>query len=109
LVHGSLSPESDYSAVCRHRHDLTDLNRDLIQAGSDRNRGDAWFLPAVQTGERWTAGEFHRLRGLLRLQSGVSTGGLEDLAEAQRIAAQQGSALVERDVTADRERLAKAS
>jgi hypothetical protein len=45
----------------------------------------------------------------LRLQSGDNTGGLEDLAEAQRIAAQQGSALVERRVAADRERLAKAS
>jgi class 3 adenylate cyclase/ABC-type cobalamin/Fe3+-siderophores transport system ATPase subunit len=63
----------------------------------------------IETGERWTAGEFYRLRGLLRLQSGDSTGGLEDLAEAQRIAAQQGSGLVERRVTADRERLAKAS
>jgi class 3 adenylate cyclase/energy-coupling factor transporter ATP-binding protein EcfA2 len=63
----------------------------------------------IETGERWTAGEFHRLRGLLRLQSGDNTGGFEDLAEAQRIATQQGSALVERRVTADRERLAKAS
>jgi hypothetical protein len=69
----------------------------------------AGIAEEIETGERWTAGEFHRLRGLLRLQSGDSTGGLEDLAEAQRIAAQQGSALVERRVTADRERLAKAS
>jgi class 3 adenylate cyclase len=63
----------------------------------------------VETGERWTAGEFHRLRGLLRLQSGDSADGLEDLAEAQRIAVQQGSQLVERRVSADLERLAKAS
>ncbi|WP_076866245.1 adenylate/guanylate cyclase domain-containing protein [Bradyrhizobium mercantei] len=63
----------------------------------------------IDTGERWTAGEFHRLRGLLRLQSGDSSGGVEDLAEAQRIAAQQGAALVERRVTADRERLTQAS
>jgi hypothetical protein len=59
----------------------------------------------IETGERWTAGEFHRLRGLLRLQSGDSAGGDEDLAEAQRIAARQGAALVERRVSADRERL----
>jgi hypothetical protein len=69
----------------------------------------AGIAEEIETGERWTAGEFHRLRGLLRLQCGDRTGGLEDLAEAQRIAAQQGSALVERRVTADRERLAKAS
>lgn len=62
----------------------------------------------IDTGERWTAGEFHRLRGLLRLQSGDSSGGVEDLAEAQRIAAQQGAALVERRVTADRARLTQA-
>jgi hypothetical protein len=49
------------------------------------------------------------LRGLLRLQSGDSADGLEDLAEAQRIAVQQGSQLVERRVSADLERLAKAS
>ncbi|MBR0794807.1 AAA family ATPase [Bradyrhizobium jicamae] len=69
----------------------------------------AGIAEEIDTGERWTAGEFHRLRGLLRLQSGDSPGGLEDLAEAQRIAAQQGSALVERRVKADRERVAKAS
>lgn len=69
----------------------------------------AGIAEEIETGERWTAGEFHRLRGLLRLQSGDCTGGLEDLAEAQRIATQQGSALVERRVEADRERLAKAS
>ena len=62
----------------------------------------------VETGERWTAGEYYRLRGLLRLQSGDSEGGLDDLAEAQRIAVQQGSMLVERRATADLE-LAKAS
>ena len=69
----------------------------------------AGIAEEIETGERWTAGEFHRLRGLLRLQSGDSIGGLEDLTEAQLIAAQQGSALVERRVTADRKRLAKAS
>jgi class 3 adenylate cyclase len=69
----------------------------------------AGIADEVETGERWTAGEFHRLRGLLRLQSGDSAGGLDDLAEAERIAAQQGSILVERRVTADRERLARAS
>ena len=69
----------------------------------------AGIAEEIETGERWTAGEFHRLRGLLRMQSGDSSGGLEDLAEAQRIADQQGSALFERRVTADRERLAKAS
>ncbi|MCC8977317.1 adenylate/guanylate cyclase domain-containing protein [Bradyrhizobium acaciae] len=69
----------------------------------------AGIAEEIDIGERWTAGEFHRLRGLLRLQSGDSPGGLEDLAEAQRIATQQGSALVERRVKADRERVAKAS
>jgi class 3 adenylate cyclase len=69
----------------------------------------AGIAEEIETGERWTAGEFHRLRGLLRLQAGDNTGGLEDLAEAQRVAAHQGSALVERRVTADRERLAKVS
>jgi hypothetical protein len=49
------------------------------------------------------------LRGLFRLQSGDSEGGLNDLAEALRIAAQQGSQLIERRATADLERLAKAS
>jgi len=68
----------------------------------------AGIAEEIETGERWTAGEFHRLRGLLRLQSGDMKGGLEDLAEAQRIAAQQGAALVERRVTADRERFANA-
>ena len=54
------------------------------------------------------------------VQSLTGTGNLEDwrdwvlhasddLAEAQRIAVQQGSQLVERRVTADRERLARAS
>jgi hypothetical protein len=69
----------------------------------------AGIAEEVETGERWTAGEFHRLRGLLRLQAGDSAGGLDDLAEAQRIAVQQGSQLVERRVGADLERLAKAS
>jgi hypothetical protein len=45
----------------------------------------------------------------LRLQAGDSAGGLDDVAEAQRIAVQQGSMLVERRATADLERLAKAS
>ena len=63
----------------------------------------------VETGERWTAGEFHRLRGLLRLQAGDNQGGLDDLAEAQRIARQQGAGLVEGRVSADLARLAKAS
>ncbi|WP_375776672.1 adenylate/guanylate cyclase domain-containing protein [Bradyrhizobium sp. ma5] len=67
----------------------------------------AGIAEEIDTGERWTAGEFHRLRGLLRLQSDDSTGGLDDLAEAQRIAAQQGSVLVQRRIMADRERLAK--
>jgi class 3 adenylate cyclase/ABC-type cobalamin/Fe3+-siderophores transport system ATPase subunit len=69
----------------------------------------AGIASEVETGERWTAGEFHRLRGLLRLQSGDSEGGIDDLAEAQRIAVQQGSQLIERRATADLERLAKAS
>jgi class 3 adenylate cyclase len=69
----------------------------------------AGIAEEVETGERWTAGEFHRLRGLLRLQSGDSEGGLDDLGEAQRIAVQQGSLLIERRATADLERLAKAS
>jgi hypothetical protein len=69
----------------------------------------AGIAEEVETGERWTASEFHRLRGLLRLQSGDNSGGLKDLAEAQRIAVQQGAGLVERRVAADLERLAKAS
>ena len=69
----------------------------------------AGIAEEVETGERWTAGEYYRLRGLLRLQSGDSEGGLDDLSEAQRIAVQQGSQLVERRVSADLERLAKAS
>ena len=69
----------------------------------------AGIAEEVETGERWTAGEFHRLRGLLRLQAGDSEGGLDDLAEAQRIAVQQGAGLVERRATADLARLAKAS
>jgi hypothetical protein len=69
----------------------------------------AGIASEVETGERWTAGEFHRLRGLLRLQSGDSEGGIDDLAEAQRIAVQQGSQLIARRATADLERLAKAS
>jgi hypothetical protein len=47
----------------------------------------------VEKGERWIAAEFHRLRGLLRLQIGDGQRGLGDLAEARRIAAQQGSIL----------------
>jgi hypothetical protein len=69
----------------------------------------AGIAEEVETGERWTAGEYFRLRGLLRLQSGDSEGGLDDLAEAQRIAVQQGSQLVERRAAADLERLAQAS
>jgi hypothetical protein len=69
----------------------------------------AGIAKEVETGERWTAGEFHRLRGLLRLQAGDSEGGLDDLAEARRIAVQQGAGLVERRARADLERLAKAS
>jgi len=65
----------------------------------------AGIAEEVETGERWTAGEFHRLRGLLRVQSGDSAGGLGDLAEARRIAVQQGAGLVERRATADLERL----
>ena len=68
----------------------------------------AGIAEEVETGERWTAGEFHRLRGLLRLQAGDSEGGLDDLAEAQRIAVQQGAGLIERRASADLERLAKA-
>jgi len=45
----------------------------------------------------------------LRLQSGDSAGGLDDLAEAQRIAVQQGAGLVAGRVNADLDRLAKAS
>ena len=69
----------------------------------------AGIAEEVETGERWTAGEYYRLRGLLRLQSGDSEGGLDDLGEAQRIAVQQGSQLVERRATADLARLAQAS
>ncbi|HEY2248057.1 MAG TPA: adenylate/guanylate cyclase domain-containing protein [Bradyrhizobium sp.] len=69
----------------------------------------AGIAEEIETGERWTAGEFHRLRGLLRLQSGDSAGGLDDLAEAHRIAVQQGAGLVEGRVSADLDRLAKAS
>ena len=61
----------------------------------------AGIAEEVETGERWTAGEFHRLRGLLRLQAGDNANGLDDLAEAQRIAVQQGSMLVERRANAD--------
>src|SRR6202012_993138 len=69
----------------------------------------AGIAEEVETGERWTAGEYYRPRGLLRVESRHSAGGLDDLAEAQRIAVQQGSALVERRATADLERLAEAS
>jgi class 3 adenylate cyclase len=69
----------------------------------------AGIAEEIEIGERWTAGEFYRLRGLLRLQAGDSAGGLADLAEAQRIAVQQGAGLVEGRVAADLERLAKAS
>lgn len=48
----------------------------------------------VENGERWIAAEFHRLRGLLRLDAGDGRGGLGDLAEARRIAEQQGSILL---------------
>jgi hypothetical protein len=48
----------------------------------------------VEKGERWIAAEFHRLRGLLRLQIGEGQGGLADLAEARRIAVEQGSILL---------------
>jgi hypothetical protein len=65
----------------------------------------AGIAEEVETGERWTAGEFHRLRGLMRLQSGDRAGGLEDLVEARRIAVQQGATLVERRATADINRL----
>ena len=55
----------------------------------------------VENGERWIAAEFHRLRGLLRLQIGDGQGGLGDLAEARRIATRQGSVLLKSRADAD--------
>jgi predicted ATPase len=63
----------------------------------------------VEHGERWIAAEFHRLRGLLRLQAGDGQGGLDDLAEARRIATQQGSVLFRSRAEADLELHAKAT
>ncbi|MFI5011634.1 MAG: adenylate/guanylate cyclase domain-containing protein [Hyphomicrobiales bacterium] len=63
----------------------------------------------VETGERWLAAEFHRLRGLLRLRAGDDLGGLADLTEARRIAVGQGATLLELRATADLELHAKAS
>ena len=55
----------------------------------------------VETGERWIAAEFHRLRGLLRLGAGDAEAGLADLAAAQRIAAEQGATLIELRANSD--------
>ena len=63
----------------------------------------------VETGERWIAAEFHRLRGLLRLHAGDGQGGLDDLAEARRIAAEQGSMLFKSRADADLDFHAKAA
>jgi tetratricopeptide (TPR) repeat protein len=63
----------------------------------------------VENGERWIAAEFHRLRGLLRLQIGEGQGGLDDLAEAKRIAIRQGSALLKSRADTDLEVHAKAT
>jgi class 3 adenylate cyclase len=62
----------------------------------------------VENGERWIAAEFHRLRGLLRLQTGEGQGGLEDLTEARRIATRQGSILLKSRADADLEIQSKA-
>jgi class 3 adenylate cyclase len=62
----------------------------------------------VENGERWIAAEFHRLRGLLRLQIGDGQGGLHDLAEARRIAARQGSTLLKLRADTDLEVHSKA-
>lgn len=63
----------------------------------------------VEKGERWIAAEFHRLRGLLRLQIGDGQGGLGDLAEARLIATQQGSILLRLRADADLEVHSKAT
>jgi hypothetical protein len=63
----------------------------------------------VEHGERWIAAEFHRLRGLLRLHAGDGQGGLDDLAEARRIATQQGSNLLKLRADADLEIHSKAT
>jgi class 3 adenylate cyclase len=63
----------------------------------------------VERGERWIAAEFHRLRGLLRLQIGDGQRGLGDLAEARRIATQQGSILFKLRADTDLEVHSKAA
>jgi hypothetical protein len=63
----------------------------------------------VETGERWIAAEFHRLRGLLRLQAGDGVAGLADLAEARRIATLQGSTLLQSRADTDLELHSRAS
>ena len=63
-----------------------------------------WWFIALETKNRQVTGY-----KLLQLQAGDSAGGLADLAEAQRIAVQQGAGLVEGRVAADLARLAKAS
>jgi len=63
----------------------------------------------VENGERWIAAEFHRLRGLLRLQIGDGQGGLDDLGEARRIASRQGSTLLKLRADTDLEVHAKAT
>jgi hypothetical protein len=63
----------------------------------------------VENGERWIAAEFHRLRGLLRLQTGDGQGGLADLAEARTIAARQGSILLRLRADTDLEVHSKAT
>jgi len=49
------------------------------------------------------------LRGLLRLNAGDGRGGLDDLAEARRIATQQGSNLLKLRADADLEVHSKAT
>jgi class 3 adenylate cyclase/tetratricopeptide (TPR) repeat protein len=63
----------------------------------------------VENGERWIAAEFHRLRGLLRLHAGDGKGGLGDLTEARRIAAQQGATLLKSRADSDLELHSKAT
>ncbi len=63
----------------------------------------------VENGERWIAAEFHRLRGLLRLQIGDGQGGLSDLAEARRTAIQQRSTLLKSRADTDLEVHSKAT
>ena len=63
----------------------------------------------VESGERWIAAEFHRLRGLLRLHAGDGQGGLSDLTEARRIATQQGSILLKSRADSDFEIHSKAT